>query len=172
MKAVVNSSLIKLDEREYLLTIQVLRKCISRETVKCETTLLEKATSLDVDINVITFGDIRPLHCAAEILSPTMMDLFLKLGVQPDEYYHTWQSVDFALNSSRSGIYWTKEQSIFRLLFELNSEGKFKPMMHLRLLLKHLSLSPASELICKYVVDGKLIELAAIYLVVTELMRS
>ena len=46
--------------------------------------LLEKATALDVDINGITFGDIRHLHYAAGNLSSMMMDLFIKLGTQTD----------------------------------------------------------------------------------------
>ena len=45
-------------------------------------------------------------------------------------------------------------------------------MTPLRLLLKHLPPAQASDLLCKYAVDGKIIELAAIYLAATELMRS
>ncbi|KAL3502328.1 hypothetical protein ACH5RR_036777 [Cinchona calisaya] len=136
-------------------------------SVQCAEALLKGDTGLTVDLNM-PFPEDRqryPLEFVAEKLYPHLTELFLECGAKPNIRGKDGSlPLDLALKELRKRVWWTCEQSVYRLLFNLCGPGMFEPLMTVNFLASYLSPSEWSDVVSRYGEEGKIIELAALFI--------
>nr|XP_027104823.1 uncharacterized protein LOC113725706 isoform X2 [Coffea arabica] len=155
------------------LAYSILYKCVHSSALNCAAALLEEETDLT---QYFKLPGLNLLHTAADALSLKMTRYFLKFGMRADEkatgiHTHGCQMllpIDFAVQSVRRRVFWTQEQSLYRLIFRLVPQGMYGPRQTMKLLMHEISSSEASEIICRYATEGKIIELASLLIASSE----
>ncbi|XP_071930213.1 uncharacterized protein [Coffea arabica] len=155
------------DEAGHPLSYFVLGYCLQYCALNCTEALLGGETG--VTLNLDKLGT-TPLHRAAISLSPKLTKYCLKSGWHCDgKDDNGLQPLDDALLGLRNRVFWTLEQSLYSLIFELTGEGMIEPTQTMRLLIENTSESNVSEIICRYGTEAKIVELAMLLIVSTDI---